>query len=234
MHNTNVCVDGNKTNFSKTANNHDISVKSSNNIISGNMCVNGEGSGVHIHAFIANQASNFNVIEGNICIKNRDGISLYSSMSNSIAGNVCTNNSGGISISGGSKNNTITGNSTNGNNLGIYVIQSSNNCIAGNLCSDHTYNDGIGMIEVSNCTVSGNTCVDNRIGIHLQRSSNNTIVGNTCICGTGTSSDYPGGRQTINLEGTGNNNNLVAYNNIMGKNYTDGGTGNTFTGNKYN
>lgn len=71
--------------------------------------------------------------------------------------------------------------------------------------------------------------------IYVNGSGNNTITGNTVIRDTGKSSDYTSSQYTIYLSTTSNKNNLIAYNNIMGKDYTSsGGTGNTFVGNKYN
>ncbi len=223
-----IYVDGNGVTF-KGSSNHNIHITASNNIIIGNTCVNAQGNGIN-----GSDVKNI-IIENNVCTKNRDGIANYRVASNIISGNVCTGNTYGISLSGFSNNNTIYGNITNSNSYGIYVIQSSDNSFSGNLCNDNPYYAGICLFSSSSNTVSGNTCNKNTVGIHLRASSNNTITGNTCIRGTGTSGDYASNKYTIRLEGTENTNNLIAYNNIMGKNYTsEGGTGNTFTGNKYN
>ena len=119
---------------------------------------------------------------------------------------------------------------------GIYLSNSDNNTITGNTCNNNSYY-GIYLSNSNNNTITGNTCNNNnRYSISLSDSSNNnTITGNTCIRRTGQSSDYTSLQYTIRLDGTENNYNLIAYNNIMGKNYvSDGGTGNTFNGNKYN
>ena len=96
-------------------------------------------------------------------------------------------------------------------------------------------NSGIYLNNSNNNTVTGNTCTNNTTGIYLSSSNNNTVTGNTCIRGTGQSSDYTGSQRTIHLYSTNNTYNLIADNNIMGKNYTyGGGVSNTFVNNKYN
>lgn len=140
------------------------------------------------------------------------GIYLSSASNNSTAtGNICTDNStNGISM-GSSSNITITGNTCTGNTgSGIYLYSSSNNS-----------------------TITGNTCNNNNNnGIYLDSSSNITVTGNSCIRGTGTASDYTSSQNTIRLDTATNN--LVACNNIMGKDCLDGGTNNTVANNKYN
>lgn len=93
-------------------------------------------------------------------------------------------------------------------------------------------NSGIYLNNSASNTITGNTCNNNNNnGIYLDSSNiNNTITGNTCIRRTGTSADYTSDQNTISVTG---NNNLIVGNNIMGKNYTNSGTGNTFANNKY-
>ena len=164
------------------------------------------------------------------------GIYLSNSNNNTVTGNTCNNNRDGIYLSN-SNNNTVTGNTCNNNNYhGIYLSNSSsNNTVTGNTCNNNN-NYGIRISNNSNNnTVTGNTCNNNTCGIYLASNSNNTVTGNTCIRGTGQASDYTSSQYTIWLSGTGNNYNLIACNNIMGKNYTsEGGTSNTFVNNKYN
>ena len=124
---------------------------------------------------------------------------------------------------------------TNTNNCGVTLNSSSNNTVTSNTCNNNTA-DGVFLTNSSNNMVTGNTCNDNGYkGIHLFSSnSNNTIAGNTCIRGTGLSTDYTASQHTIQLAGTGNNYNLIAMNNCMGKAVTNGGgTGNSVYGNKY-
>lgn len=203
-----------------------ITIESSNNIISNNICMNSY-SGIEI-----GNNSNNNNVSVNICSNNIDyGIYLYNSCNkNIISGNICNNEIDygkyGIYLRN-SYNNVISGNSSYGNRkrhegTGIYLDSSSNNIISGNNCRNNDVN-----------------------GIFLISSSNNAIVGNIFSCdnyGTGTPevSTYAGEvvvgsqRWGIKLSGENNNDNLIAYNSIMGENYvTEGGTGNTFIGNKY-
>ena len=92
--------------------------------------------------------------------------------------------------------------------------------------------DNIYLYRSSTNTIIGNTCNDGTSGILLNSNSeNNTVIGNSCIRGTGTASDYTSYQYTIKVDNS--NNNLIAGNNIMGKNYVDFGTGNTFANNKY-
>ena len=193
-----------------------------------------------------------NTITGNICTNNYIGIRLDGSSStvtdntcynnnhaiyatgdnNTITGNTCSNNVGhGIYSLG--DNSAITGNTCNNNDYGIYLHNSDNNTITGNTC--HNNNNGVRMYNSDNNTITGNICNNNDYGIYMDGSSNHTITGNACIRGGGGSDDYTSSQHTIYLYSTRNDNNLIAYNNIMGKNYTSGGgTGNTFEGNKYN
>lgn len=186
-------------------NNNGIYLSSSENIITGNTFTNSNYYGIYL-------SGSGNTVTGNIFSSNgRCGIYLSSSENSTISGNTFINNSSTGIYLNSSHNNTVTGNTFNNNSYGIYVSSSNSN------------------------TITGNTCNNDGIGIWLVSSKSNTIVGNTCIRGTGQNSDYAFSQYTIYLNGTGNNSNLIAYNNIMGKNYTSGGgTGNTFMGNKYN
>lgn len=143
-----------------------------------------------------------------------------------------SNNNSGIYLNN-SNNNTVTGNTCNNNNRGIRLYISDNNTITGNTYNNNNY--GIYLYNISDNAVTGNACYNNTTGIYLSSSNNNTVTGNTCIRGTGQSSDYTGSQRTIHLYSTNNTYNLIADNNIMGKNYTyGGGVSNTFVNNKYN
>lgn len=118
------------------------------------------------------------------------------------------------------------------NNHGISLISSSNNTVTGNTCNDNQR--GIYLSNSDTNTITGNTCNGNSYGIYLISSDTNTVTGNTCIRGTGQSSDYTTSQYTIRIGGSSNNYNLIAYNNIMGKDVViNGGTNNTSAGNKY-
>lgn len=153
--------------------------------------------------------------------------------SNNVVNNTCNNNSSHSIEVYHSDNNTVTGNICNNNYMGIEMYHSDNNTATGNTCNNNT-NSGIYLYEGNNNTVTGNTCNNSRTnGIYLSNADNNTITGNTCIRGTGQSSDYKSSQYTIYATKTSNNN-LFVGNNIMGKNYIDEGTGNTWANNKYN
>lgn len=197
------------------------------NTVTGNICNNND-YGIQL------AGSKRNTVTGNICNNNSDsGILLSSNESNSVTGNTCNNNKYGIYLYSLSKNNTVTGNTCcNNNNCGIYLIGSNTTVTGNTCCNNNSY--GIYM-QGENTTITGNTFNNNNCGIYLTGSNkNNTITGNNCIRGTGESSDYTSSQYTIQLNGVANNYNLIADNNIMGKNYTSaGGTSNTFINNKY-
>lgn len=248
----NLQIDGNKATYSSSNDNGIYLTESSSNTITGNTC-NNSRYGIYVNT------SNNNTIAGNTCSNNsRYGIYLYRTSNNVVTRNTCNNNRGGIYMSGSSSignnnnsitgntcsnnndygiylnsdNNTITGNTYNNNGDGIYLAGSNNNTITGNTCNNG--NRGIDMRNSDNNTIAGNTYNNDGYGIFVYESSNNTITGNTCIRGTGQSSDYTSDQYTIYLYGTDNNYNLIANNNIMGKNYvSDGGTSNTFVNNKF-
>ena len=247
----NLQIDGNKTIYGSMVNSGIyINASSSNNTITGNIC-NNNNYGISL------SGSSNNTITGNIGSNNDYGISLSGSSNNTITGNTCNGKSYDIYLSN-SSNNTISGNTCNGNNYGIFLSGGSNNTITGNIGSNNS-NDGIYLSDESsnntitgnicnnnnacgiylsyknsNNTITGNTCNNNANGVYLNNSSNNTITGNTALRGTGTSSDYASIQRTIYLHGASNNYNIIADNNIMGKNYVlDGGTSNTFVNNKY-
>ena len=145
---------------------------------------------------------------------NNAGIRISSSDNNTIIENICNNNNTGIYLSG-AENNTVTGNICNNNDTGV--------CLSGSSLSNYLVS-----------TVTGNTCNNNNYGIYLHGAENNTITGNTCIRGTGQPSDYTSSQYTIFVAESGCENNLFIGNNIMGKNYVDNGTNNTWANNKYN
>ena len=226
-------------------NNNGIYLFSSDNTVTGNTC-NNNNYGIYM------SGSNNNTVTGNTCNNNNYGIYL-SGNNSTVTGNTCNNNNRGIYLSG-SNDNTVTGNTCNNNNYGIY-LSGNNSTVTGNTCNNNTYHGirmlgdnntvtgntcsnnaiGIYLYNGSNNTVTGNTCNNNNNGIYLSNSSNSTVTGNICIRGTGQASDYTSSQYTIRLSGTSSNYNLIACNNIMGKNYTsEGGAGNTFVNNKYN
>ena len=203
---------------------------SSNNTVTGNTC-NSNGYGININ-------STNNTVTGNTCNNNNNnnGINLSRGSNNTVASNTCnSNNKCGISFGRGS-NNTITGNAcnNNNNNNGIELSRANdNNTITGNTCNNNDKGIYVGTGNSSNNTITGNTCSNNSSGIYLSSSDNDTVTGNVCIRGTGQSSDYTNSQYTI-YAASYSTNNLIVGNNIMGKNYVDNGTNNTWANNKYN
>ena len=254
-HIENFYINGNKENYNG-GNNFGIylSGNNTNTTITGNICNGNNNSGIYLGSDSTN-----NTVTGNTCNNNSYGINLYNTNTNTtITENICNNNSYGIYLYNNNAHNTITGNICNGNNsYGIHLYSNNTNTVTGNTCNNNNSgiyltrtdastitgnicngnnNSGIHLYSNNTNTVTGNTCNNNNSGIHLySNSTKNTITGNTCLRGTGLSSDYTSTQYTIRLEGANNNYNLIANNNIMGKNYVSGGgTGNTFVNNKYN
>jgi parallel beta-helix repeat protein len=217
-------IDGNKATCTSSYNYGIYLSSSSDNTVTGNIC-NNNSNGIYL------SSSSNNTVTGNTCNNNSSGIYLYSSSNNTVTGNTCNNNSNSIYLYS-SSNNTVTGNTCNNNSSGIYLYSSSNNTVTGNTCNNNSY--GIRLSSSSNNTVTGNTCNNNSSGIYLYSSSNNTVTGNTCIRGIGTPEDYATDQHTILLSGIGNDYNLIASNNCMGKApVVEGGTGNTVFNNKW-
>ena len=198
-----------------------------------NLQIDGNKSSYSSNFGIYLSGSSGNTITGNTCNNNGStGINLTgSSNNNTITGNTCNNNSIGINLTG-SDNNTITGNTCNNNgNAGISLSTGDNDTITGNTCNNNSI--GINLTgNSSNDTITGNTCNNNDTGIYMLNGDNDTITGNTCIRGNSLPSNYTSSQYTIQIASRSENN-LIVGNNIMGKNYVDSGTNNTFANNKY-
>lgn len=147
----------------------------------------------------------------------------------SVIGNIFINNNNGIQLEGDS--NVIANNACSESTNAAISCVCDNSLIVGNRCENSL--SGINITSGSNNTVVGNTCNNNGIGINVSvNANNNNITGNTCIRGNGTSSDYTDSQYTIKLTSFSTNN-LIVSNLIMGKNYVDEGTNNTFANNKH-
>ena len=218
----NIQINGKRYNYTDTRNDG-IYITSDNNNIINNICNNNYGSGIYV------AYSDNNTVTGNICNNNKSQGIEVSGSDNIITGSICNDNfKYGIDLSG--PGNTVTGNVCNNNSDGIFS-EHGNNTIIGNACNNNS--NGIRLLFADNSTVTGNTCNNNSgNGICLSNSDNNTVTGNTCIRGTGQASDYTSSQRTIYAESSSKN--LIVGNNIMGKNYTDEGTDNTWANNKYN
>ena len=185
----------------------------SNLQIDGNDSVYSYGYGIHIVGIFFNLIVTDITITGVICNNNNTGIVAEQISNSIISGNTCCYNANtGIEIAGSETN-----------------LPSSSNIITNNVCNNNKVY-GIKLYACDKSTVTSNICNDNVINMIIGESDNNTITGNTCIRGSGLPSDYTSNQYTMDCTG---NNNLIVGNNIMGKNYTDSGTGNTWANNKY-
>ena len=115
--------------------------------------------------------------------------------------------------------------------MGIRIQGNCVLCAGNNICNNP--NTGIYVDMSEAITISGNTINNNGFGIQMWSVKNGIVSGNICIRGTGQASDYSSSQYTIYTNGSPNSNNLIVGNNIMGKNYVDNGTGNTWANNKF-
>lgn len=214
----------------------EIDISSDYNCVIGNLCYDSNSTAIL-------SSGKYNVISDNVCTNNANrGISVSSPLGCVVSGNTCSGNqSTGIYISGNPaaspgydpisvSGNTCCDNSENGiecTGVGVFSL-------SGNLCSNNGAN---GIVLRSNSydgTISGNVCYGNgENGIYLYNyARRNTIVGNVCMRGTGLATDYNASQYTIQCNSEAEDN-LIIGNSIMGKNYTDSGTNNTWANNKY-
>lgn len=220
---SNYCIINNNNMYSGTSS--ILLTNSQYNIISSNNC-NSSDDGI-----VLTNASSFNTIDNNIVNKIETNTN---SNFNTLSNNKGIGSNSAISIY--SANNTITGNNFSNGYVGIRLWDNAtNNLVTGNtFCNNDYYGITISNYGGNN-TIIGNICNDNDTGgINCYSTSNNTIVGNSCFRGTGTSSDYTSSQYTIFINANSHNN-LVACNNLLGKNYTinSTSTNNTFANNKY-
>lgn len=185
---------------------------------------------------------------GGCCVKNlcidgnnsvytssqNQGIYTKNNSSNNIlARNILRNNGRSIYLTDNGENNIVAENICFNNEYGIYLSQITHSVITNNVCYNNDFGGVVVTYNSDNNVVLGNTCNNNSSGIEIYQSANNIITGNTCIRGTGTPSDYTSSQYTIRMQ-VRSQNNLIVGNNIMGKNYVDEGTNNTWANNKYN
>lgn len=221
------------------------------NVNKNNVTLSGNGKGTVLKRAFAGTASNPGLIyitSNNNTIKflsldglkssyyssYDNGIYLDSSSNNTVNENICNNlYEAGIYLNN-SANNTVTGNISNRNKYGIYT-SGDNNVITCNICNNNSYGIYIPK-SARKSTISVNICNENAYGIYLNNATNNVINGNTCIRGNGTKDDYSTSNFTIYVTTTisvSSGGNLITCNNIMGKNFTLSGAGNTFANNKF-
>lgn len=172
-------------------------------------------------------------IDGGSIINNSHGV-YVKSKGNVVSGVICENIRDGIYIL--NEGNIIQLNETFNSGTGIAVCGSKNNIVLGNYC--HNNESGI-SVHINSSTnirpaynlICNNQCTDNIRGISQTSADKTVISNNICYRGNGTSSDYTLSQYTIVVDGS---NNLITDNLIMGKNYYNTGTNNTFVNNKYN
>ena len=137
------------------------------------------------HGIFLDNASN-NIIAGNTCSQNANGIWLsLASKNNVIEDNVFDwNDTYGINLypSGDSSpsENILAKNQCSSNRYGIHLHYSNSNILTGNTCNSNEY-QGIWLESSNDNTLSGNASNFNGdYGIWLEYSNENTLRGNTC------------------------------------------------------
>lgn len=252
-------VDGNKANYSGTANSG-IALDAGDEcyvFVSGIVSQENGGNGIVMQGYntaTVNKSICVNngkngisarsskpILCGNFCGNNGGhGISLEFAKGASVSGNICFGNtasgiyiSGDISGTNDSGRSSITGNACNENNIGIMANGGYNEAITGNSCNKNT-EVGIWIANSCYCTVSGNVTNNNDVvGIKISSSENCAITCNVCLRGEGTSSDYSSSQKTI--YSSRSEYCIFSSNLISGKNYTEEyGTSNEYYNNKYN
>ena len=150
----------------------------SGNIITGNNCSNNY-DGINVYS------SGGNAITNNICDDNtNNGVYLDSSSSNALSNNICSgNNYYGMSLSSSNRN-TLSNNTCSNNDDGMDFYISNNNTLSNNTCSNNAWY-GISLCESSNSNnVSKNVCSNNGYGIYIWKSSANVVRNNNFSCNT--------------------------------------------------
>ncbi len=144
-----------------------ISVAGSDgNSIMGNTVTGHSSSGISLHAAgapLPPVASHNNMVKGNTCANNLNGITVRESSGNSLLDNTLTENTqNGIVLTEGADNNTVNKNHSNSNGRnGIAISNSDGNSINNNAVNG---NDGNGIAIVSgadNNKVQGNDITNN-------------------------------------------------------------------------
>ena len=209
---------------------------SSSNCCLSNITIDGNSDSLsYTSKYIIRVTGNSNTI-CNITICNAMGgsncaISLKSTASqNIIEGNQIYNVDIAISVySGTNENNNVISNNIYNVGTGISSSGTKNNTIGNNIKNS---NYGINMNQTKNSVFNGNCMYDCNTGIFIKFAENCNVSDNVCMRGAGLSSDYSDTQGTITIL-DGAKNNLIYGNLIMGKNYTNSGTNNTITNNKY-
>lgn len=136
----------------------------------------------------------------------------------------------------GSKYQTITDNviyseKATEESIGVYLTGEFS-VFSGNLINGN-FKRGM-WITSRFCCISNNIIYNfSMYGIYTNSGISNNVSGNTVTRGSGTPSDYTDSQYTIYAVASSASNNLFTGNNIMGKNYVDNGTNNTWANNKF-
>lgn len=162
------------------------------------------------------------------------GVQLSRAENNTIIGNIINNFLQGIAIGGllvDDGHNIVSLNNLFNNQTGIYVTTFSQNNIINSNCVESSSSNGIYIAGNQN-VISGNYSHDSGAnGINISAKAN-IISNNSVFCGNGEPSSYTESQNTIISNGIGSSN-LIERNIILGKNYVDNGTNNTWANNKF-
>lgn len=158
------------------------------------------------------------------------GIS-YNGNNGIIMGNHVYQNAIGISFAGAYNevnSNIVEDNAKSGISTGSFCGYAT---IADNVLDKNTEN-GLNLFNYYNGTITGNTVVNSGVGIKINGPVSGlvSVTGNTIFRGDGLPSDYTDDQHTISAECK---NSLFTGNLILGKNYVDNGTNNTWANNKF-
>ncbi len=253
----NIQINGNNSSFTSTYNNG-IYVNSGNyNSISGVITNYNAGNGIKVvgaitettlvfnHALYNTKSGIYVAVPTNV-FGNRPNISYNRCRSNGgygifiyymndpviIGNNACYNDSDGLHIikmdRGIVANNWFCGNKNDGINFSGYNTggKVGNSTISGNFCSSNT-RYGLYCDNVDRSAITGNVFYNNSYGMYLHSITKSSITGNVSY-----RDSYTGDQYSIRALSAAKNN-LFVGNSIMGKNYVDEGTGNTWANNKY-
>lgn len=184
-------------------------------------------------------SSGHHIICNNVVFADRGNGILASSNYMSISNNLCLNVKGtGISASGtGSRifSNSVTVQEGGTDSIGLYLSGASQAVVVGNVVMGGAHQST--WFNASNSVMSNNVFYGfHRYGILSNGGTHRSVIANnTVIKGSGSPSDYASNEYPIYLTGGSNGVtfNIIAGNNIMGKNYVDSGTNNTWANNKY-
>lgn len=183
-----------------------------------------------ISVFNANATENKCTIKNVTVKKTTRGISLGNVSYSIISNCKFIDNYYGVNING--VNFTVISENQiyNSRNTGINGNNSKSIIISNNIIDTTVYNG----IDIGNTTFS---CISNNIvrdfgTTGIKAYNYLTLIGNQVFRGSGTPSDYSSSQYTIYAK-SGSQENLIVGNQIMGKNYVDEGTNNTFANNKY-